>query len=179
MPTSPWIRRRVSSTVTLSALTSRDVICKQRQPWDSAKGFDESAPISSIVPVNSAVQASDSQAQDDATARRDSIQLQFPDVPAKCFDTNNITISCTVNDEQKQNGTLGHMVWSIPEMISILSQYNALEPGDLIFTGTPSGVGPIVQGDVVRGSLTHADSAFAFPSVQFRMVADEQKDGAE
>ena len=53
----------------------------------------------------------------------------------------------------KQNATLGQMIWSIPEIVSELSNNFQLQPGDLIFTGTPSGVGPVVQGDRIVGKV--------------------------
>jgi len=59
----------------------------------------------------------------------------------------------TVNGQIKQNSTLDKLVWSVPELIAELSTGYQLEPGDLIFTGTPEGVGPIVAGDVIHGSI--------------------------
>ena len=56
----------------------------------------------------------------------------------------------SVNGETKQDAKLSEMIWSIPEIIAHLSRSWTLQPGDLIFTGTPSGVGPIIAGDVVR-----------------------------
>ena len=104
-------------------LTRRDLQSqakKQGRPWAVAKGFDYSAPCGPIVP-------------------KDDIELQ-----------NNAKISLSVNGEMKQNSTIDHMIWSIPEMISILSQYFRLKPGDLIFTGTPAGVGAINIGDEIK-----------------------------
>ncbi len=56
----------------------------------------------------------------------------------------------TVNGEERQRGDLAELIWRVPEVIAHLSALVALAPGDLIFTGTPAGVGPLVKGDVVR-----------------------------
>jgi fumarylpyruvate hydrolase len=63
-------------------------------------------------------------------------------------------ISLTVNDELRQRGDLADMIWSVAEIISTLSSYVELRAGDLIFTGTPAGVGPILRGETVRGMIT-------------------------
>jgi fumarylpyruvate hydrolase len=62
-------------------------------------------------------------------------------------------ITLTVNGDLRQSGDIADMIWSMPEIISILSTYVALAPGDLIFTGTPAGVGPIRPGDAVIGII--------------------------
>jgi fumarylpyruvate hydrolase len=93
------------------------------RPWDMAKGFDASAPCSPLVPA--------------ATLGH----------PAG----NKIWLD--VNGVRKQEGTLAEMIWSIPEVISALSRLVTLAPGDLIYTGTPAGVGPIAPGDVVTGGV--------------------------
>lgn len=62
-------------------------------------------------------------------------------------------ISLTVNGEIRQKGDISDMIWSIPEIIAHLSQYYHLSPGDLIFTGTPEGVGPVNPGDKLVGSV--------------------------
>jgi fumarylpyruvate hydrolase len=62
-------------------------------------------------------------------------------------------IELTVNGEVKQSSDLGNMTWGVAEIISILSQYVALHPGDLIFTGTPAGIGPVVRGDRLQGKI--------------------------
>ena len=67
-------------------------------------------------------------------------------------------IELRVGDELRQRGDLCHMIWSVPEIIAALSGYVTLMPGDLIFTGTPAGVGPIRRGDVVTGSIEGAES---------------------
>ncbi|PBN43514.1 fumarylacetoacetate hydrolase family protein [Sphingobium sp. D43FB] len=62
-------------------------------------------------------------------------------------------IDLTVDDTVRQSGDLSQMIWSGAEIISVLSTYVVLAPGDLIFTGTPSGVGPIRAGETVRGTI--------------------------
>ncbi|MFN3239852.1 MAG: fumarylacetoacetate hydrolase family protein [Pseudomonadales bacterium] len=62
-------------------------------------------------------------------------------------------ITLTLNGEQRQVGNVNQMIWKLPEIISRLSQLFPLYPGDLIFTGTPAGVGPIVPGDVLQGHI--------------------------
>lgn len=102
-------------------LTRRDLQLKAREqgrPWDLGKGFDRSAPIAPVHPVS---------------------KVGHPSTGS---------ISLTVNGVVKQKADLADLIWSVPEMISILSHSMDLMPGDLIMTGTPAGVGPLVPGDV-------------------------------
>ena len=62
-------------------------------------------------------------------------------------------LELTVNGEVKQNSNIEKLIWSIPELISHLSRYYHLQAGDLIYTGTPEGVGEVVSGDVLKGSI--------------------------
>ncbi len=66
-------------------------------------------------------------------------------------------ISLSIDGEVRQNGNLKDMIWSVAEIIAALSTYVELAPGDLIFTGTPAGVGPIKRGQSVRGSIAGID----------------------
>ena len=103
-------------------LTRRDLqneAKKAGQPWDAAKGFDNSAPVGALTPV--------SQSGPMKSAR----------------------IWLSVNGERRQNANLEEMIWSVPEIIATLSRTWDLRAGDLIFTGTPSGVGPLKSGDAV------------------------------
>lgn len=59
----------------------------------------------------------------------------------------------TVDGVERQRGDLAHMIWSVPEVLANLSAFVALEPGDLIFTGTPAGVGPLLRGSQVRAGI--------------------------
>ncbi|MCM2563043.1 fumarylacetoacetate hydrolase family protein [Lutimaribacter sp. EGI FJ00015] len=76
-----------------------------------------------------------------------------PITPAAEFDIAGQHIALAVNDETKQDATLSDMIWSVPEIIAHLSRFYHLEPGDLIYTGTPSGVGPVVAGDQIVGTI--------------------------
>lgn len=107
-------------------LTRRDLQSeakKQGRPWDFGKSFDQSAPITAIYPVAS--------------------HGHHP--------SGKITLH--VNGQLRQQGDLSEMIWSVPDTIAYLSQYYRLEPGDLIFTGTPAGVGAIVPGDKLAGRV--------------------------
>lgn len=107
-------------------LTRRDLQSEAKKlgrPWAVAKGFDYSAPCGPIV-----------------SAEEIGSELLQPDTP----------ISLEVNGEMRQNSTTDKMIWSVPEMISILSQYFRLKPGDLIFTGTPAGVSAVEKGDSIH-----------------------------
>lgn len=103
-------------------LTRRDLQAtakKQGRPWDVAKGFDRSAPVSAIVPVSN------------------------------CGHPERGCISLSVNGAERQRGDLAQMIWSIPEVLAELSRYFELQAGDLIFTGTPAGVAALEPGDRV------------------------------
>jgi 2-keto-4-pentenoate hydratase/2-oxohepta-3-ene-1,7-dioic acid hydratase in catechol pathway len=66
-------------------------------------------------------------------------------------------ITLTIDGDVRQSGDLKDMIWSVADIIAILSTYVALAPGDLIFTGTPAGVGPIQRGELVRGTIAGID----------------------
>jgi fumarylpyruvate hydrolase len=107
-------------------LTRRDLqdqAKETRRPWDMSKGFDHSAPIGEIRPV--------AQAGHPAAGR----------------------IVLTVNGEMRQQGDLADQIWPVPDIIAALSRLVRLAPGDLIFTGTPDGVGRIEKGDVLEGDI--------------------------
>jgi fumarylpyruvate hydrolase len=107
-------------------LTRRDLQFEAREqgrPWDVAKGFDGSAPISAIRP-----------AAESGHVERGAIWLE-------------------VNGEPRQRASLSEMIWSVPEIVAELSTYFELRPGDLIFTGTPAGVGPVRRGDSIVGGI--------------------------
>ena len=107
-------------------LTRRDLqfAAKERgQPWDVSKGFDHSAPISAIRRV-----------ADVGHPERGAIWIE-------------------VNGERRQSADLSEMIWTVPEIIAELSALFELRPGDLIFTGTPAGVGPVVAGDSLVGGI--------------------------
>lgn len=107
-------------------MTRRDLQIKMREvgrPWELGKAFDESAPIGPIHPVS------------------------------QVGHIENAAIKLNVNGVTKQSSTTDQLIWSVAETISYLSKYFKLEAGDLIYTGTPEGVGPIVVGDLMEGSI--------------------------
>jgi len=107
-------------------LTRRDLQFSAREqgrPWDVSKGFDGSAPVSAIRP---------------------SAEMGHLDRGA---------IWLEVNGEARQRADLSEMIWSVPEIVAELSTYFELQPGDLIFTGTPEGVGPVRRGDSLVGGI--------------------------
>jgi fumarylpyruvate hydrolase len=96
---------------------------KDGRPWDSAKGFDHSAPISAIRPVSE-------------TGHPDSGRIWL-----------------AVNGEVRQDSDLSLQIWNVQEGISHLSRLYEVAPGDLIYTGTPDGVGPIQVGDQITAGI--------------------------
>lgn len=107
-------------------MTRRDLqrfMGDQKKPWEIGKSFDHSAPIGPIFPV------------------------------AKVGHFKNGAIALSVNGVTKQNANLSQMIWSVAEQISKLSEANELFPGDIIYSGTPENVGPVVKGDIVRCTI--------------------------
>jgi fumarylpyruvate hydrolase len=107
-------------------LTRRDLQQRAKDkghPWDMGKGFDQSAPIGAIHPLAAV-----------GHPERGAIWLK-------------------VNGQLRQNGDLGQMSWKVAEVIANLSNYVALAPGDLIFTGTPAGVSTVVRGDMLEAAV--------------------------
>jgi len=107
-------------------LTRRDLQAQAKQqgrPWDVAKGFDHSAPVSTVKPVQ-------------ATGLLEQAHLWLDH-----------------NGQRRQDGNIRDMIWNVGEIIEHLSGYFALAPGDLIFTGTPAGVGAVGPGDTLRAGV--------------------------
>lgn len=107
-------------------MTRRDLQeeCKKAgRPWEIGKAFEHSAPMGPIFPAS---------------------KIGHPD---------NGAVWLKVNGEVRQSGDLNHMIWKVPEMISYLSGLFELQAGDLIMSGTPSGVGAIVPGDVMESYI--------------------------
>lgn len=107
-------------------MTRRDLQMKMREagrPWELGKAFDQSAPIGPLHPVQSV-----------SGIEQAGIWLQ-------------------VNGADRQRSDIGKLIWSIAETIAYLSKYFRLEAGDLIYTGTPEGVGPVVRGDKMVGGV--------------------------
>jgi len=107
-------------------MTRRDLQMAAREkgrPWDMGKGFDQSAPCAAIHRVGDVGHIAEG------------------------------AIRVTVNGETRQESDVGKLIWNVAETIGHLSRLVALAPGDLIFTGTPEGVGPVVAGDRLDGHV--------------------------
>ena len=105
-------------------MTRRDLQAaakKLGRPWETAKGFDHSAPVGPIL-------------RGGAALSRGAITLD-------------------VNGQRRQSGDISEMIWSIPDIIAELGRLFTLKPGDLIFTGTPAGVGPVTRGDRLHAEI--------------------------
>ncbi|MBZ0124744.1 MAG: fumarylacetoacetate hydrolase family protein [Rhodocyclaceae bacterium] len=107
-------------------MTRRDIqgeLKAKGRSWEMGKAFDQSAPISSIMPAS---------------------RIGHPQRGA---------IVLAVNSQSRQHGDLADMIWPVADIIANLSGYVTLQPGDLIFTGTPAGVGRVMPGDRLEGSI--------------------------
>ncbi len=108
-------------------MTRRDLqgeMKKQGRPWDIGKGFEQSAPIGPITPA------------------------------AQAGDVTKADIWLQVNGQDRQRSTVSKLIWSIGEIIEHVSAAWELQPGDLIFTGTPEGVAAVVSGDTLVAGVT-------------------------
>jgi fumarylpyruvate hydrolase len=108
-------------------MTRRDLqgdMKKQGRPWEIGKAFDQSAPMGPIVPA------------------------------ADAGDIVNADISLTVNGTDRQRSNVSKLIWNMAETIEQMSAAWELQPGDLIFTGTPEGVAAVVSGDTLVGNVT-------------------------
>lgn len=107
-------------------LTRRDLQAQAKlsgRPWEAGKSFDQSAPISAIQPA---------------------VAVGHPE---------HGRIWLAVNSELRQDADLSDLTWSVAESLAELSTYCELAPGDLVYTGSPAGVGPLVRGDKVTGGI--------------------------
>lgn len=107
-------------------MTRRDLQFAMRdkgRPWDVSKAFDQSAPIGPLVLPEQA-----------------GAVLQAP-------------IWLSVDGQERQRSDVGQLIWSVPEVVSTLSTFFELAPGDLIYTGTPEGVGPVARGQTMHGGI--------------------------
>jgi len=112
-------------------LTRRDLQAQAKEkgrPWEPGKAFDKSAPISTIRPAS---------------------EIGHP---------SSGRIWLEVNGEMRQQGDLRQMIWPVPDIVAYLSALYTLHPGDLIFTGTPAGVGFVQRGDELRGGVDGVES---------------------
>jgi fumarylpyruvate hydrolase len=108
---------------------------KQAKPWEIGKSFDHASPIGPLLPADA-----------------------FGGLVTQG------AISLSVNGETRQSGDLSQMIWNIEEMICKISEAWTLAPGDIIFTGTPAGVGPVGPGDEIRAK------AVGLPDLVLRLV---------
>lgn len=112
---------------------------KAGRPWDVAKGFDDSAPLSALR------------------------------LAAQCGDVANAAIWLSVNGETRQDATTADLIWSVPAIIQELSRFYELRAGDLVFTGTPSGVSAVGPGDRIRAGIDGVGA------LELAIVAREQE----
>jgi fumarylpyruvate hydrolase len=107
-------------------MTRRDLQAQAKtlaRPWDTAKAFDHSALVSALVLCG----------QSGALEKG--------------------AITLDVNGEQRQTGDIADMIWNVSEILAELGTYFELKPGDIVFTGTPAGVGPVKRGDKLHGAI--------------------------
>jgi fumarylpyruvate hydrolase len=107
-------------------MTRRDLqgeMKKMGRPWEIGKAFERSAPVGAVHPAEAVGHLAEGR------------------------------IALEINGELRQEGDLNQMIWKVPEMIGYLSEFFTLAAGDVILTGTPSGVGPVVKGDVLVASV--------------------------
>jgi len=119
-------------------MTLRDVqgaLRKKGHPWELSKAFEQSAPLGEMIPFD----------------------------PSR-HDLSRVEMTCRVNDELRQQGCTSDMLFSVNRLIAILSRTWTLLPGDLIFTGTPPGVGPVIPGDEISIE-SPATGVFVWPCV--------------
>jgi fumarylpyruvate hydrolase len=112
-------------------MTRRDLQSEAKKlgrPWEIGKAFERSGPVGPLQPVS---------------------QVGHPD---------HGRIELKVNGELRQEGDLNQMIWKVPEMISYLSEYFELKAGDVIMSGTPSGVNAVVRGDTMEANIEGLDS---------------------
>lgn len=126
--------------VDMTARNFQDEVKKKGLPWSAVKGFDTFTPISSFVPKS------------------------------EVTDPHNLKLWLKVNGQFKQNGVTSHMIFRIPRLIEHISSIMALEEGDLILTGTPSGVGPLSIGDQVTCSLSDGPTDKELAKLEFGTV---------
>ena len=118
-------------------MTRRDLQAEakdKRRPWEAGKTFAQAAPCADLLPIS------------------------------ETGEINAAEIQLAINGEVRQQGNVNQMIWKVTEIISRLSEMFLLQAGDLIFTGTPAGVGPVEIGDEVTATLT------GLPELNFKVV---------
>ncbi|KZP01166.1 hypothetical protein CALVIDRAFT_532779 [Calocera viscosa TUFC12733] len=129
--------------IDMTARNMQDQVKKKGLPWSAAKGFDTFTPISEFIPVD--------------------------DVP----DAHNLRLWLKINGEMKQDGTTADMMFRIPRLIEHVSSIMTLEEGDVLLTGTPSGVGPLVPGDAITAGLELPDGSKTLAELSLTAVQRE------
>lgn len=121
-------------------MTARDIQAAAKQkghPWSVAKGFDTFAPLGALVPA------------------------------AAIDDPQDLNIKLTIDGEVRQEGHTGDMIFSVAELITYCSRIFTLQPGDLLYTGTPEGVGPVHDGETLSAEIS------GMPPLTVRVRRDE------
>ncbi len=106
----------------------QDAARKSGRPWELAKNFEHAAPVGALLPA------------------------------AQFKPNESTTITMHVNGQLRQSSTLGRMIWNASELVVKLSHYVRLYPGDILFTGTPKGVGAVQRGDLLQGAVGDAST---------------------
>ncbi|KID76866.1 uncharacterized protein G6M90_00g103160 [Metarhizium brunneum] len=109
--------------IDMTARNVQDEAKRKGLPWDIAKGFDTFLPMSNVIPKTA------------------------------IGDPQDVELFLEVNGETRQKGSTGLMIYQIPRIMSDISRVMTLQPGDIVLTGTPAGVGPVVPGDVMRAGV--------------------------
>jgi len=123
-------------------MTQRDLqnaLKEKGHPWEIAKGFDTSCPVSDFVPKDAVKNPQD------------------------------LNLWCKVNGNIRQQGNTKDMIFEIPYLISYISQFFTLEPNDIILTGTPSGVGPVKDGDTIEGGMNGGGTTPDIVNLRFQV----------
>lgn len=121
--TNPLLAKAYAVAIDMTARNAQNEAKRKGLPWDIAKGFDTFLPMSNVIPK-------------DAIA-----------------DPQDVELFLEVNGQVKQQGSTNLMIFQIPRILSDISKVMTLQPGDVVLTGTPAGVGPAVPGDVMRAGI--------------------------
>ncbi|TXT13179.1 hypothetical protein VHUM_01580 [Vanrija humicola] len=134
--------------IDLTARNIQDAVKKKGLPWSAAKGFDTFTPIGRFIPKS------------------------------EIADDNNVGLELSIDGKIKQKGTTADLIFDIPTLIEFVSGIMRLEEGDVLLTGTPAGVGPIVDGESVNVKLTYPGLDGKVLS-EFTVKAENRKTGYE
>jgi len=129
--------------IDMTARNMQDAVKKKGLPWSAAKGFDTFTPISQFIPAH------------------------------QVADAHNLRLWLKINGITKQDGTTADMMFRIPRLIEHISSIMTLEEGDIVLTGTPSGVGPVQPGDTVTAGLALPDGSKTLAELSLAAVQRE------